>query len=110
MMIDNPEHYMIIVATFSSLNLIQSFHGFPHFLVSEQLQILLLMGDAEGAAAVARGAVQRHSQSVSVWLLSLQTLIELESRDVGQLFKDAFAHIDPKVGCSFLTVTWSLRF
>lgn len=69
-------------------------------LSSEQLQILLSMGDAEGAAAVAREAVQRHSQSVSVWSLGLQTLIQLESADVGQLFRDALAHVDPKVVCS----------
>lgn len=73
--------------------------SFP-FSSSEQLQILLSVGDAEGAAAVARGAVERHSQSVSVWLLSLQTLIELESGGVGQLFHDALAHTDPKVGGS----------
>lgn len=66
-------------------------------LSSEQLQILLSMGDAEGAAAVARGAAQRHSQSVSVWSLGLQTLIQLESTDVGQQFRDALAHVDPKV-------------
>ncbi|XP_075899336.1 U3 small nucleolar RNA-associated protein 6 homolog [Nelusetta ayraudi] len=73
------------------------------------LQILLSMGDAEGAAAVAREAVQRHSQSVSVWSLGLQTLIQLESADVGQLFRDALAHVDPKESLPLwqLQVQWS---
>lgn len=70
-----------------------------NFLIfhSKQLKILLSVGDAAGAAAVARGAVERHGRSVSVWSLSLQALIQLESADVGQLFLDALTHIDPKV-------------
>uniref|UniRef100_A0A673CVY6 UTP6 small subunit processome component n=1 Tax=Sphaeramia orbicularis TaxID=375764 RepID=A0A673CVY6_9TELE len=61
------------------------------------LQILLSSGDAEGAASVAMAATQRYSQSVSVWSLSLQTLIQLGSADVGKLFQDALTHVDPKV-------------
>uniref|UniRef100_A0A673D1B2 UTP6 small subunit processome component n=1 Tax=Sphaeramia orbicularis TaxID=375764 RepID=A0A673D1B2_9TELE len=59
--------------------------------------ILLSSGDAEGAASVAMAATQRYSQSVSVWSLSLQTLIQLGSADVGKLFQDALTHVDPKV-------------
>uniref|UniRef100_A0A673CVY8 UTP6 small subunit processome component n=1 Tax=Sphaeramia orbicularis TaxID=375764 RepID=A0A673CVY8_9TELE len=46
---------------------------------------------------VAMAATQRYSQSVSVWSLSLQTLIQLGSADVGKLFQDALTHVDPKV-------------
>uniref|UniRef100_A0A673CSG4 UTP6 small subunit processome component n=1 Tax=Sphaeramia orbicularis TaxID=375764 RepID=A0A673CSG4_9TELE len=48
--------------------------------------ILLSSGDAEGAASVAMAATQRYSQSVSVWSLSLQTLIQLGSADVALCF------------------------
>uniref|UniRef100_A0A8C5EIR2 U3 small nucleolar RNA-associated protein 6 homolog n=1 Tax=Gouania willdenowi TaxID=441366 RepID=A0A8C5EIR2_GOUWI len=59
--------------------------------------ILLLSGDAEGAARVAMTATQRYSQSVSVWSLSLQTLMQLGSGDIGRLFQDALTHVNPKV-------------
>lgn len=62
-----------------------------------QLQILLSSGDAEGAASVAMAATQRYSQSVSVWSLSLQKLMQLGSGDVGRLFQDALTHVNPKV-------------
>lgn len=62
-----------------------------------QLQILLSSRDAEGAASVATAATQRHSQSVAAWSLCLQTLMQLESGDVGSLFQDALAHVNPKV-------------
>uniref|UniRef100_A0A8C5EH21 UTP6 small subunit processome component n=1 Tax=Gouania willdenowi TaxID=441366 RepID=A0A8C5EH21_GOUWI len=61
------------------------------------LEILLLSGDAEGAARVAMTATQRYSQSVSVWSLSLQTLMQLGSGDIGRLFQDALTHVNPKV-------------
>uniref|UniRef100_A0A7N6BQ53 UTP6 small subunit processome component n=1 Tax=Anabas testudineus TaxID=64144 RepID=A0A7N6BQ53_ANATE len=60
------------------------------------LQILLSSGDAEGAASVAMAATQRFSQSVSVWSLSLQTLIQLGSGDVSRLFQDALTLVNPK--------------
>uniref|UniRef100_A0A7N6A5R3 UTP6 small subunit processome component n=1 Tax=Anabas testudineus TaxID=64144 RepID=A0A7N6A5R3_ANATE len=62
----------------------------------DQLQILLSSGDAEGAASVAMAATQRFSQSVSVWSLSLQTLIQLGSGDVSRLFQDALTLVNPK--------------
>ena len=62
-----------------------------------KLQILLLSGDAEGAASVAMVAAQRYSQSVSMWSLSLQTLMQLGSGEVGRLFQEALTHINPKV-------------
>lgn len=62
-----------------------------------QLQILLSSGDAKGAESVARAATQRHSQSVPVWSLCLETLMQLESGDVGQLFQAAHRQIHPKV-------------
>uniref|UniRef100_A0A673CY25 UTP6 small subunit processome component n=1 Tax=Sphaeramia orbicularis TaxID=375764 RepID=A0A673CY25_9TELE len=77
---------------------------------SYQLQILLSSGDAEGAASVAMAATQRYSQSVSVWSLSLQTLIQLGSADVGKLFQDALTHVDPKESLPLwqLQVQWSV--
>ncbi|XP_053187162.1 U3 small nucleolar RNA-associated protein 6 homolog [Scomber japonicus] len=74
------------------------------------LQILLSSGDVEGAASVAMAATQRYNQSVSTWTLSLQTLMQLGSGDVGRLFQDAFKHINPKESLPLwqLLVQWSV--
>uniref|UniRef100_A0A8C5EI80 UTP6 small subunit processome component n=1 Tax=Gouania willdenowi TaxID=441366 RepID=A0A8C5EI80_GOUWI len=74
----------------------------------EQLEILLLSGDAEGAARVAMTATQRYSQSVSVWSLSLQTLMQLGSGDIGRLFQDALTHVNPKVHTHTSSVIYGL--
>uniref|UniRef100_A0A671UFP9 UTP6 small subunit processome component n=1 Tax=Sparus aurata TaxID=8175 RepID=A0A671UFP9_SPAAU len=74
-----------------------------------KLQILLSSGDAEGAASVAMVAAQRYSQSVSMWSLSLQTLMQLGSGEVGRLFQEALTHINPKVLPLWqLQVQWSV--
>ncbi|XP_063332558.1 U3 small nucleolar RNA-associated protein 6 homolog [Pelmatolapia mariae] len=70
------------------------------------LQILLSSGDAEGAASVAMTATQRYSQSVTMWSLSLQTLMELGSRDIGRCFQDALKHVSPKESLPL----WQLQF
>ncbi|TDH16054.1 hypothetical protein EPR50_G00015900 [Perca flavescens] len=74
------------------------------------LQILLSSGDAEGAASVAMAATQRYSQSVSVWSLSLRTLMQLGSGDVGRLFQEALTHVNPKESLPLwqLQVQWSM--
>ncbi|XP_036957230.1 U3 small nucleolar RNA-associated protein 6 homolog [Acanthopagrus latus] len=74
------------------------------------LQILLSSGDAEGAASVAMVATQRYSQSVSMWSLSLQTLMQLGSGEVGRLFQEALMHINPKESLPLwqLQVQWSV--
>ncbi|KAM8771936.1 U3 small nucleolar RNA-associated protein 6 homolog [Acanthopagrus schlegelii] len=74
------------------------------------LQILLSSGDAEGAASVAMVATQRYSQSVSMWSLSLQTLMQLGSGEVGRLFQEALTHINPKESLPLwqLQVQWSI--
>uniref|UniRef100_A0A8D0AK64 UTP6 small subunit processome component n=1 Tax=Sander lucioperca TaxID=283035 RepID=A0A8D0AK64_SANLU len=74
--------------------------------------ILLSSGDVEGAASVAMAATQRYSQSVSVWSLSLRTLMQLGSGDVGRLFQEALTHVNPKVHRTLplwqLQVQWSV--
>uniref|UniRef100_A0A8D0AKA6 UTP6 small subunit processome component n=1 Tax=Sander lucioperca TaxID=283035 RepID=A0A8D0AKA6_SANLU len=74
------------------------------------LQILLSSGDVEGAASVAMAATQRYSQSVSVWSLSLRTLMQLGSGDVGRLFQEALTHVNPKESLPLwqLQVQWSV--
>uniref|UniRef100_A0A8D3CCZ1 UTP6 small subunit processome component n=1 Tax=Scophthalmus maximus TaxID=52904 RepID=A0A8D3CCZ1_SCOMX len=67
------------------------------FFPCDQLQVLLSSGDAEGAASVATAATERYRQSVSVWSLSLQTLMQLGSGDMARLFQDALTHVNPKV-------------
>lgn len=61
------------------------------------MQILLESGGEEGAARVARAATERYSHSVAAWSLRLQTLVQLESADVSELFQDAVSHVNPKV-------------
>uniref|UniRef100_A0A8D0AR60 UTP6 small subunit processome component n=1 Tax=Sander lucioperca TaxID=283035 RepID=A0A8D0AR60_SANLU len=72
--------------------------------------ILLSSGDVEGAASVAMAATQRYSQSVSVWSLSLRTLMQLGSGDVGRLFQEALTHVNPKESLPLwqLQVQWSV--
>ncbi|XP_078136866.1 U3 small nucleolar RNA-associated protein 6 homolog [Sander vitreus] len=74
------------------------------------LQILLSSGDAEGVASVAMAATQRYSQSVSVWSLSLRTLMQLGSGDVGRLFQEALTHVNPNESLPLwqLQVQWSV--
>ncbi|CAK6953435.1 U3 small nucleolar RNA-associated protein 6 homolog [Scomber scombrus] len=74
------------------------------------LQILISSADVEGAASVAMAVPQRYNQSVSMWTLSLQTLMQLGSGDVGRLFQDAFKHINPKESLPLwqLLVQWSV--
>ncbi|KAM8879083.1 U3 small nucleolar RNA-associated protein 6 homolog isoform 2-T2 [Spinachia spinachia] len=74
------------------------------------LQVLLSTGDAEGAASVAMAATQRHSRSVSVWSLSLQTMMQLGSGDVGRLFQEALSLVNPKESLPLwqLQVQWSV--
>uniref|UniRef100_A0A8C4EFZ9 UTP6 small subunit processome component n=1 Tax=Dicentrarchus labrax TaxID=13489 RepID=A0A8C4EFZ9_DICLA len=65
---------------------------------------------AEGAASVAMAATQLYSQSVSVWSLSLQTMMQLGSGDVGKLFQDALTRVNPKESLPLwqLQVQWSV--
>uniref|UniRef100_A0A6Q2YG64 UTP6 small subunit processome component n=1 Tax=Esox lucius TaxID=8010 RepID=A0A6Q2YG64_ESOLU len=65
--------------------------------LKEKVQVLLTSGGSEQAAAVAMAATQRHSQSVAMWCLALQTLLDLGSGTMGKIFQDALTHINPKV-------------
>lgn len=74
------------------------------------LEILLSLGDAEAAATVALSATQRFNQSVSVWSLSLQTLMQLRSGDLARLFHDALTSVNPKESLPLwqLQLQWSM--
>lgn len=74
------------------------------------LQALISSGESEGAVRVATAATQRHSQSVGVWSLGLQTLMQLGSNDTGRLFQDALTHVNPKESLPLwrLQVEWSV--
>uniref|UniRef100_A0A8C6TDP2 UTP6 small subunit processome component n=1 Tax=Neogobius melanostomus TaxID=47308 RepID=A0A8C6TDP2_9GOBI len=75
------------------------------------LQILLSSGHAEGAASVAMAATQRFSQSVPMWSLSLQTLMQLGNENVGKLFHQALTKVNPKESLPLwqLQVKWSVE-
>ncbi|XP_061882895.1 U3 small nucleolar RNA-associated protein 6 homolog [Entelurus aequoreus] len=74
------------------------------------LQILLSSGETESATEIAMAVTQRYSQSVSVWSLALQTLMQLGRDDAGPLFQDALTHIHPKESLPIwqLQVEWSI--
>ncbi|XP_072319204.1 U3 small nucleolar RNA-associated protein 6 homolog [Eucyclogobius newberryi] len=74
------------------------------------LQILLSTGDDDGAAGVAMAAAQRFSQSVQMWSLSLQTLMQLGRENVGHLFQEALTKVNPKESLPLwqLRVQWSV--
>ncbi|XP_010871256.2 U3 small nucleolar RNA-associated protein 6 homolog [Esox lucius] len=74
------------------------------------VQVLLTSGGSEQAAAVAMAATQRHSQSVAMWCLALQTLLDLGSGTMGKIFQDALTHINPKESLPLwqLQVEWSM--
>lgn len=75
------------------------------------LQILLSSGDVEGAASVAMAATQQFSQSVSMWRLSIQTLMQLGDESVCKLFQEALTKINPKESLPLwqLQVSWSVE-
>lgn len=96
------------------LDVLQRAHS--HQLLKENyyknwLQILLSSGDAEGAASVAMVATQRFSQSVPMWSLSLQTLMQLGNENISELFQDALAKVNPKESLPLwqLQVQWSVE-
>ncbi|PWA32749.1 hypothetical protein CCH79_00012432 [Gambusia affinis] len=74
------------------------------------LEILLSSGDAEAAATLALSATQRYNQSVSVWSLCLQTLMQLGCGDMAKLFHDALTHVNPKESLPLwqLQLQWSM--
>ncbi|XP_051987149.1 U3 small nucleolar RNA-associated protein 6 homolog [Xyrauchen texanus] len=57
---------------------------------------VLSAGDKRSATQIAITAIQRFSQSVEMWILSLQTLVHFESAEVGHLFQEALKHVNPK--------------
>uniref|UniRef100_A0A8C9U558 UTP6 small subunit processome component n=1 Tax=Scleropages formosus TaxID=113540 RepID=A0A8C9U558_SCLFO len=65
--------------------------------LKEKVKVLQSTGDADGATRVAVAATKRFSQSVETWSCSLQTLMELGSANVDELFQEALKHVNPKV-------------
>uniref|UniRef100_A0A8C9R8K5 UTP6 small subunit processome component n=1 Tax=Scleropages formosus TaxID=113540 RepID=A0A8C9R8K5_SCLFO len=70
------------------------------------VKVLQSTGDADGATRVAVAATKRFSQSVETWSCSLQTLMELGSANVDELFQEALKHVNPKVT---LMALWVLQ-
>uniref|UniRef100_A0AAQ5YW49 UTP6 small subunit processome component n=1 Tax=Amphiprion ocellaris TaxID=80972 RepID=A0AAQ5YW49_AMPOC len=64
------------------------------------------VSDSPLTASVAMTATRRYSQSVSMWSLSLQTLIQLGSGDIGKHFQDALTNVNPKESLPL----WQLQF
>ncbi|NWH64187.1 UTP6 protein, partial [Geococcyx californianus] len=73
------------------------------------LQLLLECSLFEKAMEVAEAATKRFSQSVEMWQMRLQVLIQLKSGDVAQCFEEAVKHMKSKGTLPLWTlwVEWS---
>uniref|UniRef100_A0A8C1XVE1 UTP6 small subunit processome component n=1 Tax=Cyprinus carpio TaxID=7962 RepID=A0A8C1XVE1_CYPCA len=74
------------------------------------LQVLLSSGDTVSATQIAITATQCFSQSLEMWIFSLQTLVHLESTEAGHLFQEALKHVNPKESLPLwqLQADWSM--
>ncbi|NWH79398.1 UTP6 protein, partial [Piaya cayana] len=69
------------------------------------LQLLLECNLSEKATEVAEAATKRFTQSVEMWQMRLQVLIQLKSDDVAQCFEEAIKHVNSK-GTLPLWILW----
>ncbi|RLV99258.1 hypothetical protein DV515_00009862 [Chloebia gouldiae] len=78
-------------------------------LYKQWLQLLLDSSLYEKAVEVAEDATRHFSQSVEMWQMRLQVLIQLKSDDVTQWFEEAIKHVKSKgtVPLWTLWVEWS---
>uniref|UniRef100_A0A8C2D0N7 UTP6 small subunit processome component n=1 Tax=Cyprinus carpio TaxID=7962 RepID=A0A8C2D0N7_CYPCA len=78
--------------------------------LKKQLQVLLSSGDTVSATQIAITATQCFSQSLEMWIFSLQTLVHLESTEAGHLFQEALKHVNPKESLPLwqLQADWSM--
>ncbi|XP_062852641.1 U3 small nucleolar RNA-associated protein 6 homolog [Trichomycterus rosablanca] len=74
------------------------------------LEVLISSEETETAVQVAIAATKRFSQSLETWLLSLQTLVHLDTAETGSLFQEALKHVNPKESLPVwkLQVVWSM--
>ncbi|NXV73724.1 UTP6 protein, partial [Atlantisia rogersi] len=81
----------------------------PEALYKQWLQLLLESSLFEQAAEVAEAATKRFSQSVEMWQMRLQVLIQLKGDSVSQCFEEAIKHVKSQgtVALWTLWVEWS---
>ncbi|NXD41651.1 UTP6 protein, partial [Copsychus sechellarum] len=78
-------------------------------LYKQWLQLLLDSNLSEKAVEVAEAATRHFSQSVEIWQMRLQVLIQLKRDDVTQCFEEAIKHVKSKGTLPLWTlwVEWS---
>lgn len=78
----------------------------PELQYKQWIQLLLQHDFLEEALEVAVAGTELFRDSVMIWQMKLQVLIDSESPDVGMLFEEAFVHLKTQ-GCLPLWISWA---
>lgn len=78
----------------------------PEFQYKQWIELLLRHDFLKEALQVAVAGTELFRDSVMMWQMKLQVLIDSKSPDVAMLFEEAFAHLKPQV-CLPLWISWA---
>uniref|UniRef100_K9ILT6 U3 small nucleolar RNA-associated protein 6 homolog n=1 Tax=Desmodus rotundus TaxID=9430 RepID=K9ILT6_DESRO len=78
----------------------------PEFLYKQWIELLLHQDLLEDALQVAVAGTELFRDSVMMWQVKLQVLVEAKSPDVAMLFEEAFVCLKPQV-CLPLWISWA---
>ncbi|XP_044900352.1 U3 small nucleolar RNA-associated protein 6 homolog isoform X2 [Felis catus] len=78
----------------------------PEFQYKQWIELLLHHSFLKEALEVAVAGTESFRDSVTMWQMKLQVLIDSESPDVAVLFEEAFAHLKAQI-CLPLWISWA---
>ncbi|KAM5215753.1 U3 small nucleolar RNA-associated protein 6 homolog isoform 2-T2 [Hipposideros larvatus] len=78
----------------------------PEFQYKQWIELLLRHDFLKEALQVAVAGTELFRDSVMMWQMKLQVLIDSKSPDIAMLFEEAFAHLKPQV-CLPLWISWA---
>ncbi|XP_025772817.1 U3 small nucleolar RNA-associated protein 6 homolog [Puma concolor] len=78
----------------------------PEFQYKQWIELLLHHNFLKEALEVAVAGTESFRDSVTMWQMKLQVLIDSESPDVAVLFEEAFAHLKAQI-CLPLWISWA---
>ncbi|XP_040311211.1 U3 small nucleolar RNA-associated protein 6 homolog isoform X1 [Herpailurus yagouaroundi] len=78
----------------------------PEFQYKQWIELLLHHNFLKEALEVAVAGTESFRDSVTMWQMKLQVLIDSESPDVAVLFEEAFAHLKAQI-CLPLWISWT---
>lgn len=78
----------------------------PEFLYKQWIELLRQHDFLKEALQVAVAGIELFRDSVMMWQMKLQVLIDSKSPDIASLFKEAFASLKPQV-CLPLWISWA---